>query len=80
VRTLKREDGKGIWLVGGAGLAGALYDEIDELIVKVNPIVTRTGLPLFAGDFSPVPLALVHHHVLDSGTAFMTYRKAEATR
>lgn len=35
VRTLKQEDGGlGIWLCGGADLAGQLLPEIDELIVK----------------------------------------------
>jgi dihydrofolate reductase len=36
-------------LCGGARLAGALYDEIDELVLKVNPVVLGTGTPLFRG-------------------------------
>lgn len=39
----------GIWLCGGGELAGALADEIDRLVIKVNPIVLGEGRPLFAG-------------------------------
>ncbi|WP_436774803.1 dihydrofolate reductase family protein [Yinghuangia sp. YIM S09857] len=57
VRALKAEDGdKGIWLCGGATLAGALYDEIDELVLKTYPVVSRSGIPLFYGDFEPRPV------------------------
>ncbi|MFD0574702.1 dihydrofolate reductase family protein [Kitasatospora gansuensis] len=41
VRKLKQEDGLGIWLCGGADLAGQLLPEIDELIIKQYPIVVR---------------------------------------
>ncbi|MEU8132773.1 dihydrofolate reductase family protein [Streptodolium elevatio] len=54
VRALKAEDGDmGIWLAGGATLAGALFDEIDELVLKTYPIISRSGIPLFYGDFEP---------------------------
>jgi dihydrofolate reductase len=52
VRALKDERGAGLWLVGGGSLAGALYDEIDELVLKVAPITIGAGVPLF-GDTDP---------------------------
>lgn len=48
VRSLKQDRGLGINVCGGADLAGALYGEIDELILKVNPVVLAAGKPLFA--------------------------------
>lgn len=52
VRALKAEPGLGLWLVGGGVLAGTLYDEIDDLILKIAPITTGAGVPLF-GDRDP---------------------------
>jgi dihydrofolate reductase len=43
VRRLKREDGAGIWLCGGGVLAGALLDEVDRLVLKVNPVLLGEG-------------------------------------
>jgi len=53
VRELKQQDGGGIWLCGGGSLAGALLPEIDELVLKVSPIVAGNGIPLFRADFAP---------------------------
>lgn len=47
VRALKQELGAGLWLVGGGALAGALYDEIDELVLKIAPITVGAGVPVF---------------------------------
>ena len=74
VRTLKQEDGLGIWLCGGARLAGALYGEIDELILKINPIVLGMGIPLFLGASGPTTLALTDQRTFDGGVAIHRYR------
>lgn len=73
VRELKQEDGAGIWLAGGAKLAGTLLPEIDELIVKIYPVAVGSGLPLFGTDFVPTRLELTGSTLLDSGTAIMRY-------
>ncbi|MEV1023595.1 dihydrofolate reductase family protein [Streptomyces sp. NPDC050264] len=50
VRELKAEEGDlGVWLCGGAQLAGLLADEIDELVIKTYPVVFGAGMPMFAG-------------------------------
>lgn len=48
VRALKAEAGGDIWLCGGGDLAGQLVDEIDELELKMNPVVMGGGVPLFS--------------------------------
>ncbi|WP_405643739.1 dihydrofolate reductase family protein [Streptomyces uncialis] len=77
VRELKREDGKGIWLVGGSELAGALYSEIDELLIKLAPLTLGSGMPLFSPrtPFAPAHFTLTDSVVLGSGSLFLTYRR-----
>ncbi|GAA0943856.1 dihydrofolate reductase family protein [Actinocorallia libanotica] len=78
VRELKKQDGKDIWLVGGGALAGALYPEIDRLIVKLAPLTMGIGIPLFGREavFEPHVWQLTDHTALDSGTLILTYDRA----
>lgn len=76
VKRLKAEPGKGIWLVGGGTLAHALFDEIDELVVKLHPAAIGSGVPLFDGPFRPHRFRLTDHRVYDSGVVFLCYAKA----
>ncbi|WP_406106587.1 dihydrofolate reductase family protein [Micromonospora globbae] len=77
VRELKQQDGKDLWLVGGGELAGALYPEIDQLIVKLAPLTIGTGIPLFGRNavFDPRSWELTDHTVLGSGALFLTYTR-----
>ncbi|WP_020668262.1 dihydrofolate reductase family protein [Amycolatopsis nigrescens] len=75
VRELKQEDGLRIWLCGGGQLANALRPEIDELIVKLHPVVAGAGIPLFDGEFSPQRFTLAAHESFDSGVLHLTYTK-----
>lgn len=77
-RELKGQDGKDIWLVGGGELAGALYPEIDELVVKLGPLTLGNGIPLFSrtAAFDPRTWELADHTALKSGALFLTYRPA----
>ncbi|WP_159775174.1 dihydrofolate reductase family protein [Streptomyces sp. HM190] len=77
VRELKQGDGKDLWLIGGGELAGALYAEIDQLIVKLAPLTIGTGIPLFgrSAAFDARLWNLTDHVVLESGTAFLTYTR-----
>jgi dihydrofolate reductase len=56
VKELKRQTGKGIWLCGGGELATRLFPEIDELILKVHPVLIGSGIPLFRGIVRPTTL------------------------
>lgn len=78
VRQLKAAPGGGIWLVGGGELAGALHEEVDELVLKVNPVALGTGIPLFGRSAAPAVrrFALVASQIPPGGVAFLTYRRA----
>jgi dihydrofolate reductase len=73
VRELKQEAGQGIWLCGGARLAGALADEVDELILKVNPVILGAGIGLFGGVHRPMQLELLEHRTFAGGVAIHRY-------
>ncbi|GAA0525935.1 deaminase [Saccharopolyspora subtropica] len=75
VLQLKREPGAGIWLCGGATLAAALRPAIDELIIKLHPIVAGAGIPLFNGEFSPQQYDLTNVQTFDSSVVHLTYTK-----
>ena len=76
VRELKAEDGLGIYLAGGARLAGALYGEIDEMIVKQYPIMLGTGIPMLSGEFAPLSLRRTGITTFDSGHVILSYTRA----
>ncbi|BDH56180.1 dihydrofolate reductase family protein [Tsukamurella sp. PLM1] len=75
VRELKNQRGKDIWLVGGGTLAGALYTEIDRIVLKLAPLTIGSGVPMFSADaeFDPRAWTLTDRTVLPSGAMFLTY-------
>ena len=75
VRSLKAEPGRDVLLVGGGRLAGALLGEIDELVVKLYPVVIGTGVPLFTAPFAPTALTPAGTRVLERGTVVLTYTR-----
>ncbi|MDX1617952.1 MAG: dihydrofolate reductase family protein [Balneolaceae bacterium] len=76
VAALKQDSGKDIWLCGGAELAAALWgaDLIDELIVKLNPVIFGSGVPLFAGPVEQRNLKLTESNLYNSGHAVLRYK------
>ncbi|MFD0786770.1 dihydrofolate reductase family protein [Micromonospora azadirachtae] len=77
VRELKARDGKDIWLAGGGRLAGQLIPEVDELILKLNPVVVGSGVPLVTRDFDPRRWALIDTRPFDSGVVILRYTRPE---
>lgn len=73
VRELKNEDGLDIWLCGGGSLAGSLYEEIDELILKINPVMIGSGKPLFQRANMVKKLTLTNHQTFASGVVIHRY-------
>lgn len=75
VRELKRQPGAGIWLCGGGRLATALRAEIDELVIKLHPVVAGAGIRVFDGQFDPTRYDLTDARPFSSGVVHLTYTR-----
>lgn len=78
VRRLKAESGRDIWLCGGGDLAGQLRDEIDEIQIKLNPVLIGSGVPLVGGGFAPSAWRHVAAESVPGGVQVHTYRRPGA--
>ncbi|GLY31938.1 dihydrofolate reductase family protein [Kineosporia sp. NBRC 101731] len=76
IAELKQERGSGIWLAGGGTLAGALIDQIDRLVLKINPVVLGAGIPLFGGiPYLPTRFERIGWRPFESGVVFAEYAR-----
>jgi dihydrofolate reductase len=74
IRGLKQEDGLDVWLCGGGELAGTLLSEIDHLVVKRNPVVFGSGIPMFGNaPYEPHAFALTETRSFESGVVIEDY-------
>ncbi|GAB3789132.1 dihydrofolate reductase family protein [Spirosoma horti] len=75
IQQLKAGQGTPLYLCGGGRFAGFLLEQelIDELKVKVYPVLFGTGIPLFQSN-KAVKLALGAAKVYNTGVVLMTYR------
>lgn len=76
VKQLKAETGQGIWLCGGSILATTLFVEklIDHLILKVNPFLMGSGIPLFSGVIKQTQLEMTQQKTYSNGVYRVHYR------
>lgn len=76
IKSLKSESGKGIWLCGGGILATALFTNhlIDQLILKVNPFLMGSGIPLFSGVIQQTALELTDRKIYNNGVLLLHYK------
>lgn len=81
VRAAKLEDGLDIWLCGGGRLAASLLPEIDRLVLKRNPLVLGSGIPLF-GDapHEPRRFTLTGTRAFESGVVIEEYTSGSRAR
>lgn len=78
VAEIKQQEGKDIWLYGGAGLIRTFIDLglIDIYRISVHPIALGSGKPLFENLKERVRLSLVKTNVFRSGVVQLIYEPA----
>ncbi|MEU8660091.1 dihydrofolate reductase family protein [Actinoplanes philippinensis] len=76
VAKLKQQPGGDIWLAGGGNLAGQLLPAVDELVLKLNPVIAGGGIPLAAAGFHPHRFVLESSTALADGVLVLRYRTA----
>jgi dihydrofolate reductase len=82
VRAMKEQEGKDIWLFGGAELTTTFLNKglVDELWLSIHPILLGAGKPLFQNIRDRKNLKLIDHKVFDSGLVSLTYQPAAAKK
>jgi dihydrofolate reductase len=72
---IKNEEGKDIWLFGGASLTSSLINEelIDEISLAVHPIILGGGKPLFNNINGRINLSLIDTKTYSTGLVALIY-------
>ena len=76
IKNLKKQQGKDIWIVGGAKLIDQFIkqDIIDKYIITVIPTILGEGIPLFLKENPETKLRLIETKIVD-GMVELTYIK-----
>lgn len=74
-RRLRAEEGKDVWLLGGAALAASFLDEgqLDELVIHVVPVLIGEGIPLVRPRRRATSLSLISTHAYADGVVRLHY-------
>ncbi|MEM6326259.1 MAG: dihydrofolate reductase family protein [Bacteroidota bacterium] len=80
VRAVKQEADAPVWLCGGGHVASVLLDAglVDRVVVKLNPVVFGSGIPLFGPGLDPTSLELTDTKAYECGVLLLDYRVAGA--
>ena len=79
-RRLRAQNGKNIFMMGGAGIIASFLDcgEIDEFIIHVIPTFIGEGIPLIAPRRRTLPLKLVSIKKFSDGVVRLHYEVSKA--
>ena len=72
---LRRQEGKDIWMMGGAGIIASFLDEgeIDEFMIHVVPKFIGEGIPLIAPARRTIALKLISSTKFPDGVVRLHY-------
>jgi dihydrofolate reductase len=76
IKQLKKQNGKDIWLFGGADLTKQFINLnlIDEYWLSIHPILLGAGKPLFQNITSRKKLRLTEHKAYETGLVSLRYQ------
>lgn len=79
---LKQQDGPDLQVFGSSQLLETLFkhDLVDELWLKIYPIILGTGKRLFAAGTTPAAFKLTHSETTPSGVIFANYERSGEIR
>ncbi len=79
VGSIKEQQGKDIWLFGGADLAAFFLDAglIDELQLAIHPLLLGRGKPLFRGIQHRIGWTLIEARPYSTGLVQLFYRRGK---
>ena len=77
-QRLRKQKGKNIFMLGGAGIIGSFLDEgeLDEFVISVIPTFIGEGIPLIAPRHRTVPLKLLSTKKYPDGVVRLHYAVA----
>ena len=80
-KSLLQEDGKDIWVVGGAQIISLLLNAglVRSLIVTIVPVLLAEGIPLFTGLEKEISLRLTASKHYPSKLVQLHYEPSEET-
>jgi len=75
IKELKQQEGKDIWLIGGAQINKILLNEglIDEIKLFIMPIIIPNGIELFEGELIEKQMKLTGSKTYPSGVVELNY-------
>lgn len=75
VQQLKAQQGKDIWLVGGAQINTLLLNAglIDKMVLSIHPVLLGNGIPLFYKPYTTTNWTLTNCQTFGSGLVQLTY-------
>ncbi len=75
IRRLKEQPGKDLYLAGGGTFAAAVLDAglVDEVLIKLNPLLLGSGMPLVTRLKGTYSLELLSTKVYKNGVLLLRY-------